>query len=306
MGLVTLQQLSRHFGRHRALDAVDLELHEGEVLGLLGPNGAGKSTCLRLISGTLAATRGRVLIDGIDLARQPLQAKRRIGYLPEQPPLYPELTVDEYLRYCARLREMPADAVATAVARARARCGLGDVGDRLIAHLSDGYRQRVGLAQAIVHSPPVLILDEPTSRLDPNQIREVRELLRTLGSEHAVILSTHILAEVQALCDRVAILHRGRLRLDQPLAALDDAPSGRLQVAFDRAPAVDALRALPGIAGVEPLGEDRFRLLLAEGAAASGIAAQVAGRGWPLAELTPERSSLEARFAELTSGEAAP
>lgn len=208
--LVLATGLSRYYSGHCAVDNIDVHLHKGEVLGLLGPNGAGKSTTMQMITGNLAPSSGEIRINGIDLLDEPRKAKQQVGYLPESPPVYRDLTVDEYLHYCARLRNVPSGLRTDAVERASGRCGLQEVGKRLIGNLSKGYRQRVGIAQAILHNPAVVILDEPTVGLDPIQIREILHLIRELGQDHGIILSTHILPEVQAVCDRVQILNHGR------------------------------------------------------------------------------------------------
>jgi ABC-2 type transport system ATP-binding protein len=202
--------LSRQFGRRAAVHGIDLELGHGEVLGFLGPNGAGKSTVMRMLTGNLAPSAGSIEICGIDLIDRPGEAKARMGYLPEIPPLYRELTVNEYLRLAARLHRVSSSNVSSALDMVTRRCGLCDTGERLIGSLSKGYQQRVGIAQAIIHDPHVIILDEPTAGLDPNQIREIRSLIRELGAERSVIVSTHILAEVESVCDRVQIVNEGR------------------------------------------------------------------------------------------------
>ncbi|MEN6586835.1 MAG: ABC transporter ATP-binding protein [Sulfuricella sp.] len=214
------RKLSRRYGTRVAVDLLDLDLHPGEVLGLLGPNGAGKSTTMQILSGNLAPSSGSVEICGVDLSERPEAAKANLGYLPEIPPLYRELTVREFLRLAARLHRVPKAELDAAVSRALQCCGLDGVAERLIGGLSKGYRQRVGIAQAIVHNPSVIILDEPTAGLDPLQIREIRELIATLGRTHSVILSTHILAEAEALCDRVLILHQGRVVFSGDMAEL--------------------------------------------------------------------------------------
>ena len=200
---ISARGLTRSFGNHIAVNDITLELRRGEVLGFLGPNGAGKTTTMHMLTGNLAPSRGEIRICGIDLLEQPSAAKARIGYLPEVPPLYRELTVDEYLQLAAKLHRVPRARRANAVATVKQRCGLSDTGGKLIGTLSKGYQQRVGIAQAIVHSPDVVVLDEPTVGLDPNQIRDIRGLIRELGGAHSVILSTHILPEVEAVCDRV-------------------------------------------------------------------------------------------------------
>jgi ABC-2 type transport system ATP-binding protein len=296
--LARATDLSRRFGRQMALDGIDLELRRGEVLGLLGPNGAGKTTCLRLLSGTLAPSRGRVQILDADLSREPIQAKRLIGYLPERPPLYPELRVDEYLHHCARLRRIAHADVSNAVRRAKARCGLGTVGRHLIATLSKGFRQRVGLAQAILHRPRVLILDEPTEGLDPLQIRDVRVLIRELARDCGIILSSHLLSEIQAVCDRVVVLHRGRLVCEKPVGAARNTRLWRVRLArtgaapdLERIPCVEAAIALDA--------SDRYRAILTEDASSADLARQVVQAGMDLFELNPERPDLERLFITL-------
>ncbi|ROR34271.1 ATP-binding cassette domain-containing protein [Inmirania thermothiophila] len=307
--LIRVEGLTRWYGERLAVDGVGFELRRGQVLGFLGPNGAGKSTTMQMITGNLAPSAGRVEISGIDLLERPREAKARLGYLPETPPLYRELTVDEYLTHCARLRRLPRRRIREAVARARERCGLADVGRRLIGNLSKGYRQRVGIAQAILHEPDVVILDEPTVGLDPIQIIEIRRLIGELGRDHSVILSTHILAEVQSICTHVQIIRDGRLVYAAAMAELGERAAARtLRVRLRRPPAEQELAALPGVASVEPLGPDRLRLVFADGAAetaAEALVERAAAGGWGLVELVPERKSLEEVFVELTTGDAA-
>jgi ABC-2 type transport system ATP-binding protein len=225
--LLEVSQLERRDAGRVRLAGVSFTVAQGEVVGLLGLNGAGKSTTLALIAGALAPSAGRVLLDGRDLATAPHALRACIGFLPEPPPLYPDFTVDEFLRFAARLRGMDRAAARTAATRVRERCGLAQVGRRLIGQLSKGYRQRVGLAQAIVHDPPLVLLDEPTAGLDPAQCREARELIAELGRERAVLFSSHLLDEVERVCTRVEVLHEGRpaggfaLRADGDSAGLE-------------------------------------------------------------------------------------
>ena len=219
--LVEVKNLTRFYGTLQAVKDVSFTIRKGEVLGFLGPNGAGKTTTMQIISGNLAPSGGSVTIAGHDLLDDPRAAKSQIGYLPEQPPLYRELTVDEYLDYCAALNRLPRAQRRRARETAKERCGLQDTGRRLIGNLSKGFQQRVGIAQAIIHLPPVVILDEPTVGLDPIQIREIRALIRELGREHGVILSTHILPEVQTTCDHVQIINKGELVLNESIEGLE-------------------------------------------------------------------------------------
>ncbi len=295
------RDLYRYYGRRCAVAGLNLRLARGEVLGLLGPNGAGKSTSLRMLSGILSPSAGRVMLGGADLWRRPRQAKAQLGYLPEHLPLYPELRVDEYLRYCARLHRVPRRRVRAAVDEAKQRCGLRETGRRLIANLSRGYRQRLGIAQAIVHRPRIVILDEPTLGLDPNQVREVRALIRDLATERGLILSSHILPEVQSVCTRVHILHQGR---QVYAAALNPDAAPPLLLGLERPPAPEALERLPGVAEVQPLQEGRFRLQLQAGSdTRSAIAQAAVESGWGLLQLQREERDLERIFVELTSGE---
>ncbi len=212
--------LSRNFGTYAAVRGVNLELNNGEVLGFLGPNGAGKSTTMRMLTGNLAPSSGSVEICGVDLLDDPLGAKKHIGYLPETPPLYRELTVNEYLLLAAKLHRISNNKLLSALEAVKLQCGLTDVGKNLIGSLSKGYQQRVGIAQAIIHSPQVVILDEPTVGLDPNQMREILSLIRELGTSHSVVLSTHILTVVESICDRVQIMHQGQMVFTDTITSL--------------------------------------------------------------------------------------
>jgi ABC-2 type transport system ATP-binding protein len=303
--LIKIENLNRYYGDLCAVNGVSFELERGEILGFLGPNGAGKSTTMQMIAGGLAPSSGNIQLNGIDLLQQPARAKQHLGYLPEQPPLYNDLTVDEYLNFCARLQRLSGSEVGAAVGRVKERCGLEPEGGRLIANLSKGYRQRVGIAQALIHDPDTIILDEPTSGLDPNQIREIRQLIKQLGEEHGILLSTHILPEVETICDRVLILHQGRLVFSDRVDRLNQHnASPHLLITLARPPQQQELAQLPGVAAVEPLTEGRFRLQLDSNEAAESIAEQSINRGWGLCELTPDRTGLEQTFTQLTTAEA--
>ncbi|MES9859151.1 MAG: ATP-binding cassette domain-containing protein [Sedimenticola sp.] len=301
--LIEIHNLSRHFGDLVAVDNISFDLNPGEVLGFLGPNGAGKSTSMRIISGGLAPSSGEIKINGINLLQQPLAAKTQLGYLPEQPPLYPEMRVDEYLHFCARLRRIGKNDTASAIDRVKTLCGLGDSGRRLIGNLSKGYRQRTGIAQAIIHQPKVVILDEPTSGLDPNQIREIRGLIKTLGKSCGVILSTHILPEVEAICDRVQIIHQGRLVFSERLDT-QERERRQLLITLENPPATDQLAALSGVEKIDVLGGGEYRLSLSSEATAATIAEQCVNNHWALHRLSEEADTLEQIFTRLTTTEA--
>ncbi len=298
-------RLTRRYGTGLAVAELDLELKRGEVLGLLGPNGAGKSTTMQMLTGNLAPSSGSIAVCGIDLLEQPKRAKARIGYLPETPPLYRELNVDEFLAFCARLHRIPRTALAQAVQQAKARCGLADMGRRLIAHLSKGYQQRVGIAQAILHQPDVVILDEPTVRLDPNQIRDIRALIRELSANHSVILSTHILPEVEAVCDRVHIMHHGRIVFSDSIEGLRRSQQTEiLLLGFARPPTLESFIAMTGASAAQRRDNGLFQVPCAPDSALAQTITQAAARNdWGLTQMTPEHTSLEDVFAALTRTE---
>lgn len=303
--LLEVNKLERRDGPRLRVAGVSFTVERGEVVGLLGLNGAGKSTTLQAIAGVLAPSAGAIRIDGHSLAGEPRRAKASLGFLPERPPLYPELTVDEYLRFAARLRGLPGARVGAAVDAAKARCGLTAVGRRLIQQLSKGYQQRVGLAQAIVHDPPLILLDEPSSGLDPAQAQEIRGLIAGLGEAHGVIFSSHLLDEVQRVCRRVEVLHEGRHVAGFATVTPEPGPPTHVVVACARPLVADQLAALPGVGGVAPLPDGRHRLALRPGAEVAALAEALVAAGCGLRELTPERPTLERRFLELTRGGAA-
>ena len=272
------------------------------MLGFLGPNGAGKTTTMQMLTGNLAPTEGAITICGIDLLAKPTKAKASIGYLPEVPPLYRELTVDEYLDLAVRLHKVPRADRRSAVARAKERCSLAQVSRKLIGTLSKGYQQRVGIAQAIAHDPDVVILDEPTVGLDPNQIRDIRALIREIGALHSVVVSTHILPEVEAMCDRVQIMHHGHIVYSDTIEALQAFHRGRtLMVGLRRAPHVSEIASLPGVQNVQSAGAGVFRVQFAEGAdPTEELVRRSVARNWGLQELSPAQTSLEDVFVNLT------
>ena len=301
--LISASGLSRRYGNTLAVQDISLELRAGDVLGLLGPNGAGKSTTLRMLSGCLAPTRGSVQINGVDLAEEPKQAKTSLGYLPEHPPIYPELTVDEYLNYCAKLHGVPRTQRAQALISAKQDCGLSEVGSRIIGNLSKGYQQRVGLAQAIIHRPPVIILDEPTVGLDPIQIREIRKLIADLARQHSVILSSHILSEIQATCSRVVIINRGRLVFSTAMSELQaQGQANIITLGLRNPPTLDSLNSIGGVKTARLLVDGRIQLECVPGQDLRETLAERAVRsGWGLYEMHAARKTLEEIFVELTA-----
>jgi ABC-2 type transport system ATP-binding protein len=297
--------LARSFAGRPVVRGVELKVKRGEVLGFLGPNGAGKTTTMQMLTGNLSPGAGTISICGVDLLERPVEAKGHVGYLPETPPLYKELRVDEYLQLAARLHRVKKADVAPAVAAAKARCGLSEVGRQLIGTLSKGYQQRVGIAQAIVHEPDLIILDEPTVGLDPNQIREIRSLIRELGQGRSVILSTHILPEVESVCDRVHIMDEGNVVYSGTIEALRSLRGGRaLLVGMHQPPALDELAGLAGVAKAEVVGPRLFRIEPhGDADPAEELVRRSVERGWRLYQLGSAQASLEEIFAHLTQRE---
>ena len=300
--LIEAEHLSRYYGRHCAVNDVSFTLTKGEVLGFLGATGAGKTTTMQMLCGNLAPSAGQIKINGFDLLDQPKAAKLNLGYLPDTPPLYKELTVQEFLLYCARLHGVAKSSVTAAINRTQERCGLTEVSERLIANLSKGFQQRVGIAQAILHNPEVIVLDEPTVGLDPIQIREIRALIRELGQDHGVILSTHILTEVQESCSHVQIIHQGQLILNETIAGLNrQMDTCTLQAATRLPPDINSLLSIPGVGSIESISENRIKIhhsVIAN--PAEQIAEHIITAGWGLQELTPVKRSMEDIFISLT------
>jgi ABC-2 type transport system ATP-binding protein len=295
------KNLSRLFGANYAVKDVSFNLERGEVLGFLGPNGAGKSTTMRMLTGNLAPTEGIVDICGFDMLEDPKKAKSMIGYLPEMRPLYKELTVDEYLTIAARFHNVPAKKINHSVDRAKDRCGLMHMSKRLIENLSNGYQQRVGIAQAIIHEPEIVILDEPTVGLDPIQIREIRKLIKEIGKNHSVILSTHILPEVEMVCDRVQIINQGSLVFHGSIEELKQQRIGnKLQVGLKKAPALKDLKSINFISDVDKIEGDLFRFHFKTNVDSEKLASLCVEKKWGLYHIAPDVTSLEDIFAQLT------
>ena len=312
--LIEVSHLTKRYGANRAVDDLSFTIEKGVVYGLLGPNGAGKSTTMNIITGCLGATEGVVRVGGHDVTEEPMEAKRLIGYLPEQPPLYQEMTPKEYLRFVAQAKGIPHKDWNAQLHRVMEKTRIVDVQDRLIRNLSKGYKQRVGIAQALLGDPEVIILDEPTVGLDPAQIIEIRELIRELGREHTLVLSSHILSEVQAVCDHIMIISRGHLVASDTPENLTTLFAGTITIKLEVLGGEDAvrsvLRAVEGVnvAAIEAAeGTTRCELTqTAEGDVRAAIFNAFAEAKLPILEMTRVRASLEDVFLELTSGEASP
>jgi len=308
--MIHVENLVKLFGSVPALNDISFDVGDGEVVGLLGPNGAGKSTTMRILTGAMPPTFGTVEVAGHDVRTAPLEVKKRVGYLPEVPPLYPEMRVAAYLRFVAELKGVPAKLRADRVDKALAQCWLEDRADQPIEQLSKGYRQRVGLAQAILHDPDLLILDEPTSGLDPRQIIEVRQLIRELAGEHTVMLSSHILSEIAASCERLIVMSRGSVVATDSVTALTRRFSGHEQVVLQVRGDADAIRravgTVPGVGDVTMIDDPMPGVWRCEidGPTDEDIrprlAAMVVNSGWELVGLTRTELSLEEIFLRLT------
>jgi len=311
--MIEVQNLTKRYGPVTAVDDITFRAEPGEILGFLGPNGAGKTTTMRVITGYIPATDGKAFVAGYDVFEQPIEAKRRTGYLPETPPLYPDMTVREYLMFVAKIKGVPRKETVSRVADVMKRTWVSDMANRHCGKLSKGYRQRVGLAQALMHNPDVLVLDEPTAGLDPKQIIETRQLIRALGGSHTIVLSTHILPEVSQTCQRVVIINKGKVvAVDTPdnlTARLRGSETMYLQVAAPPDALETALNAVPGVTRVSA-NPARDGVLDVEVDSEKGrdvrreLAAAIVNRGWGLLELRPLRMSLEDIFLSLTTEEA--
>lgn len=311
-GLIEVSHLTKRYGGHTAVSDLSFTIEKGRIYGFLGPNGAGKSTTMNIITGCLGATEGEVRIDGHDIFEEPMAAKRKIGYLPELPPLYTEMTTEEYLRFVLQAKGVRRSEWGSQLRSVMEKTKLFDVSGRLISSLSKGYRQRVGIAQALLGNPEVIILDEPTVGLDPAQIIEIREMIRALGREHTVVLSSHILSEVQAVCDHIMIIAHGKLVASDTAENLTNLLSGGMTVELEAKGSEDETRAvldgLDGVAGAAYApGEDgttRVTLTPAEGVdLREAIFQRFATSDVPLIELRKDKATLEDVFLELTQGE---
>lgn len=300
--IVSVKGLSHQYSVQWAVRDINFELTKNGIYGLLGPNGAGKSTIMNIMCGVIKQTHGEVFIKGVNLGEHPEQAKRHIGFLPQQPPLQNDLTVEEFLIHAANIRLMESSKVKDAVAEVMQKCGISQFRRRLIRNLSGGYQQRVGIAQAIIHKPDFVVLDEPTNGLDPNQILEVRGLIREIAEERTVVLSTHILQEVQALCDHIWMINEGSMIFSGTLDEFDNhIVPNTLVVALVAAPNVEEMLAIPGVSHVEELGGIRYRLSFNDAQdVVERLVETSVHKKWRLIEIALEKNSLETVFAELT------
>ena len=300
--IVRVENLSHRYSIQWAIRDINFEINRHGIYGLLGSNGAGKSTTMNIICGVLKQTSGNVFIKGIDLRKEPVKAKMHVGFLPQKPPLHTDLTVEEYLVHCAFLRRLPGKAVNPAVREVMGKCGLTHFSKRLVRNLSGGYQQRLGIAQAIIHNPDFVVLDEPTNGLDPNQIVEIRNLVKEIAQERTVVLSTHILPEVQATCDYIQMIEEGQMVFSGTVDEFDNyITPNSLLVSLVAPPTLEELRSIPGVCGAEELGGHRFRLQFTDGQDITERVVETSmTRGWRLTEINIERSSLDAIFAELS------
>jgi len=312
--VIEVQHLTKRYGRVTAVDDVSFRVERGEILGFLGPNGAGKTTTMRVITGYMPPTQGTVVVAGFDVFDQPVDAKRRTGYLPETPPLYPDMTVREYLSFVAQIKGVPKNERLTRVRDVMKRTWIADMSERQCGKLSKGYRQRVGLAQAVLHNPDVLVLDEPTAGLDPKQIIETRQLIKELAGTHTIVLSTHILPEVAQTCQRVVIIAKGRVvAVDTPDNLTRRLSGAETMYVLVDAPGQDAAQALQAVAGVTAVkaaeqheGAVGFEVESSRGQdIRRQLANAVVTKGWGLLELRPMRMSLEEIFLQVTTEDAA-
>lgn len=307
--MIEVRDLCKDYGPHRAIHSLNFTVRKGEVVGFLGPNGAGKSTTMKIITGFMAPTSGQAMIAGFDVFENPLEVKRRIGYLPETPPVYTDMYVRDYLRFVARLKGVARDRVESHVDRAVEKTNLGEVQKRLIGHLSKGFRQRVGIAQAIVSDPEVLILDEPTVGLDPKQMHEIRELIRELKGQHTIILSTHILPEVQATCEKAIIINKGHIVAEDTIANLATLEKGQSRLFVRLRREIQDLKTvladIDGVMEVEAgVSAREWRIdVRGNDETVDAVSSRLVGKGYGLLEFSPTKVDLEDVFLKLTYGQ---
>lgn len=306
--IVKIEGLSHRYSKDWAVKDVSFEINKKGIVGLLGSNGAGKSTTMNILCGVLSQTQGQVLIEGIDMRTHPEEAKKRIGFLPQNAPLYLEQTVDEYLNFCAHLRLIEKRRIKAAVDMVKERCGVAHFSKRLIGNLSGGYRQRVGIAQALIHKPLLVVLDEPTNGLDPNQILEVRQLIKEIATDRAVIFSSHILSEIQATCQDIIMIEGGKIVFKDSMASFNNyIEPDSLIATLENPPEENELRAIKGIKAVEFLTDKTIRLRFEPAAdIAESIVETSVQRRWRLKEIMLEKSSLDAIFAQLSNKKSKP
>lgn len=306
--IVKIERLSHKYSTSWAIRDINMEIDQSGIIGLLGSNGAGKSTTMNILCGCLNQTEGQVYIGGIDMRKDPEAAKRLIGFLPQTPPLYMDLTVDEFLIYCAHLRKMPKEEITPALKVAKERCGIAHFSNRLIRNLSGGYRQRVGIAQAIIHRPKLVVLDEPTNGLDPNQIIEVRALIKEIATDRVVIFSSHILSEVQLLCRDIKMIDNGRIVFSDTMDAFNNYMEPHSMLVFmDNPPDEKGFLQVPGITKAEFLTERQIRLYFnGDQEISERIIATSVSQGWRLREISLDKSSLDEIFAQLSGSNGRP
>ncbi|MBE8726872.1 ABC transporter ATP-binding protein [Flavobacterium hungaricum] len=300
--IVKVEGLSHQYSKDWAIQDINFEIKENRILGLLGSNGAGKSTTMNILCGVLNQTKGNIYIDGINLKENPVEAKKLIGFLPQTPPLHLDLTVDEYLIHCAQLRLVKKEDLRNAVEKAKEKCGISHFSHRLIKNLSGGYRQRVGIAQAIIHEPKLVVLDEPTNGLDPNQILEVRNLIKKIAKDKAVIFSSHILSEVQATCEDIRMIENGHMVFADTLDAFNNyIQANTLIVSLENAPAIETFKEIHNVTAAEFLTPKKVKITFDGGQEiAETIVSLSVQNGWKLREIQFEKTSLDEIFAQLS------
>jgi ABC-2 type transport system ATP-binding protein len=301
--IVQIEQLSHRYTRNWAIKDINIEISQVGIVGLLGSNGAGKSTTMNILCGVLNQTEGRVRINGYDIREQPIDAKKQLGFLPQNPPLYLDLTVDEYLRHCGYLRLMQKEELNRSLEEVKERCGISHFSKRLIKNLSGGYRQRVGIAQAIIHKPKLVVLDEPTNGLDPNQIVEVRSLIKDIATERAVIFSTHILSEVKVLCKEIKMIENGKLIFSDTMDAFNNyvEPHSAMATMYNMPPE-DELLNIEGVSKVQMLNERQVRIFFdGDRDVNTRVIEKSVQKGWHLVEIALEKNTLDEVFAQLSN-----